>query len=262
MTTSLPPEDEVPSPADQAVTAQVTLDTQRTERLGFDEAIYSAGKSVAQLDLIAQRLRNDGQRGLFTRLDAEQHDSLTAEHRAYMDYDPVSRTGILGNGATRVRPTEQAAQHVGSTTTGPRVAVVTAGTSDVPVAREAIRTLGYYAQPCLEIYDVGVAGLWRLLERAKELRDVDVVIAVAGMDAALPSVLGGLVPGAIIAVPTSTGYGVAHDGVSALHASLASCAPGVLVVNIDNGYGAACAALRICAMQTRALAASSAPPSS
>ena len=95
-----------------------------------------------------------------------------------------------------------------------------------------------------EIYDVGVAGIWRLMERVPEIIRHPVVIAVAGMDAALVSVLGGLVPGVLIAVPTSTGYGVANRGETALHAALASCAPGVAVVNIDNGYGAACAALR------------------
>jgi hypothetical protein len=95
------------------------------------------------------------------------------------------------------------------------------------------------------IFDVGVAGLWRLLERVEQLETMDVVIAVAGMDAALVSVLGGLVPGVLIAVPTSTGYGVANKGETALRASLVSCSPGVLTVNIDNGYGAACAAMRV-----------------
>jgi NCAIR mutase (PurE)-related protein len=115
----------------------------------------------------------------------------------------------------------------------------------VPVSREAARTLAYYGVPCVEITDVGVAGLWRLMERIDELRRMQVVIAVAGMDAALPTVIGGLVASVVIGVPTSVGYGVAQGGQSALHAMLASCAPGVLVTNIDNGYGAACAAIRI-----------------
>jgi NCAIR mutase (PurE)-related protein len=106
------------------------------------------------------------------------------------------------------------------------------------VSREAARTLRYYGVPNLEITDVGVAGLWRLLDRVEEIRRMPVVIAVAGMDAALPTVLGGLVPGLVIGVPTSVGYGVAANGQSALHAMLASCTPGLAVMNIDNGYGA------------------------
>ncbi len=130
-----------------------------------------------------------------------------------------------------------------ATITG-RVAVVGAGTSDMRVCREVVRTLRYHGVAASEVYDVGVAGLWRLLERVPEIVRHPVVIAVAGMDAALVSVLGGLAPGLVIGVPTSAGYGVANHGTTALHAALASCAPGVAVVNIDNGYGAACAALR------------------
>ena len=124
-----------------------------------------------------------------------------------------------------------------------------AGSSDVPVARECLQTLAFHHEDALFVADVGVAGLHRLLARVEELRARRVVIAVAGMDAALVSVLGGLVPGLVIAVPTSVGYGASHAGQTALHASLASCASGVVVVNIDNGYGAACAALR--ALSTR-----------
>src|SRR5260221_12306633 len=112
------------------------------------------------------------------------------------------------------------------------------------ICREAVRTLRYHGIHASEIYAVGVAGLWRLLERVPEITRHKVVIAVAGMDAALISVLGGLVPGLVIGVPTSAGYGAARNGETALHAALASCAPGVPVMNIDNGYGAACAALR------------------
>jgi NCAIR mutase (PurE)-related protein len=125
------------------------------------------------------------------------------------------------------------------------VAIVAAGTSDVPVAREAERTLAYAGLASTLVADVGVAGLWRLQRRLDEIRAHPVVICAAGMDAALPSVLGGLVPGALIAVPTSVGYGVAAGGRAALDAVLASCAPGITVCNIDNGYGAACAAMRI-----------------
>jgi NCAIR mutase (PurE)-related protein len=124
---------------------------------------------------------------------------------------------------------------------------VTAGTSDLPVAREAFRTLGFYGVGAREIADVGVAGLWRILQHEQELKRYPVVIVVAGMEGALFSVVAGLVGGVVIAVPTSTGYGVARAGETALHAALASCAPGLVTVNIDNGYGAASAALRVLA---------------
>jgi NCAIR mutase (PurE)-related protein len=122
--------------------------------------------------------------------------------------------------------------------------VVTAGTSDLPVGREALRTLAFYGVGAREIADVGVAGLWRILKHEQELKRYPVVIVVAGMEGALFSVVGGLVGGVVIAVPTSTGYGAARAGETALHAALAGCAPGLVTVNIDNGYGAACAALR------------------
>ena len=208
------------------------LDASRRERTGLDEAIFCAGKSVEQIAAILAHAESEGRRLLLTRLDPADHAALPAERTAPLDYDPVSRTAILGAAQT------PAADE-------PRAGVVTAGSSDVPVAREAARTLLYDGHPCREIHDVGVAGLWRLLERVDEIRTLDVVIAVAGMEAALASVLGGLVPGAIIAVPTSTGYGVAAGGETALRALLTSCAPGITVVNIDNGYGAACAAARI-----------------
>ena len=211
---------------------EFTLDTSRRERTGLDEAIFCAGKSLAQIDAILAHAEAAGRRLLLTRLAPSDHAALPAERAAGLDYDPVSRTAILG-------PVERPAEEE------PRAGVVTAGSSDLPVAREALRTLHYDGHPCREIHDVGVAGLWRLLDRIEELRTLDVVIAVAGMEAALASVVGGLVPGAVIAVPTSTGYGVAAGGETALRAALTSCAPGIAVVNIDNGYGAACAAARI-----------------
>ena len=216
------------------------LDASRRERTGLDEAIFCAGKSVAQIEAILAHAEAGGRRLLLTRLDPADHAALPAERTAGLDYDPVSRTALLG-------PVDPPAAGE------PRAGVVTAGTSDLPVAREAARTLLYDGHPCREINDVGVAGLWRLLERLDEIRALDVVIAVAGMEAALASVLGGLVPGAIIAVPTSTGYGVAAGGETALRAALTSCAPGVTVVNIDNGYGAACAAARILNASARSL---------
>lgn len=209
---------------------EVVPDDARQARIGFDETIYCAGKSPRQLDAILARSIEASRPLLLTRLDAGMFDALVPAHRTALDYDPVSRTATLGGPAA------------GSGT--PRVAVVTAGTSDVPVAKEAVRTLAYYGEAALEVYDVGVAGLWRLLDRIEDVRAMPVVIAVAGMEASLPSVVGGQVPGLVVAVPTSNGYGVSAGGRVALDASLASCAPGLAVVNIDNGYGAACVALR------------------
>ncbi len=122
---------------------------------------------------------------------------------------------------------------------------MTGGTGDLPVALEAARTLAFHGETAERHMDVGVAGLWRLLERRGRLSTFPVIIAVAGMEGALFSVLGGLVGSVVVAVPSSTGYGVTAGGTAALHAALGSCAPGIVAVNIDNGFGAACAALRI-----------------
>lgn len=209
----------------------ILLDHDREQRLGFDEAIYAAGKSVAQLDaLVAQAVEARAHR-LFTRLDPGKFHALARPHREALDFDEVSRTAFLG----KRRPCAGPA----------RIAILTGGSSDVAVSREAVRTLEYYGQASLHIPDIGVAGLWRLLDRVGEIRPMRVVIAVAGMEGALPSVVAGLVPGVVIALPTSVGYGVAEGGRAALNSALASCAPGLLTVNIDNGYGAACAALRV-----------------
>jgi NCAIR mutase (PurE)-related protein len=209
----------------------IRMDDRREARLGFDEAIYAAGKSIEQLDALIGDAIAGGTRRLFTRMSAEQFAALAPMHREAANYDRASRTAIVGRAHPDVR-------HFG-------VAVLTGGSSDLPVAGEAVRTLEYYGHACVQVPDVGVAGLWRLLERADELRTMSVVIVAAGMEGALVSVVGGLLPAAIIALPTSVGYGVSQGGQVALHSALASCAPGVLTVNIDNGYGAACAALRI-----------------
>ena len=209
----------------------IQLDHLRESRLGFDEAVYAAGKTVAQLDALVAHALDSRERRLFTRLPQEKFDALSAAHRAALDYDVASRTAFVGE----PRP------HAGEA----RVAVITGGSSDAGVSREAKRTLEYYGQACAHMPDIGVAGLWRLLARMEELKRMRVVIVVAGMEGALPSVVAGLVPGAVIALPTSVGYGVSEGGRAALHSALASCAPGLVTVNIDNGYGAACAALRV-----------------
>lgn len=208
----------------------INLDFDRKQRLGFDEAMFCAGKTTGQIAAILGRVAERQGNMLLTRLAAEIFAELPLDLRQRLDYEALSDTAYFGH----VDPPAQ----VG------RVAVVGAGTSDMRVCREAVRTLGYHGIKASEVYDVGVAGLWRLLERVPEIARHPVVIAVAGMDAALVSVLGGLVPGLVIGVPTSVGYGIANRGETALHAALASCAPGVPVVNIDNGYGAACAAIR------------------
>ncbi|WP_231514705.1 nickel pincer cofactor biosynthesis protein LarB [Mycobacterium sp. URHB0044] len=209
---------------------EVVLDTSRERRIGFGEAVLAGTKTVEQLVEVLDQADAQGMALLLTRLELDQFNGLPGRLRGRLDYEPGSRTAYFGAGVA----------FRGSA----RVAVVTAGTSDSAVAREAVRTLAFHGLASVEISDVGVAGLWRLQQRIDEIASLPVVIAVAGMDAALPTVLGGLVPALIIAVPTSVGYGIAEGGKTALHALLASCAPGLVTVNIDNGYGAACAAMR------------------
>lgn len=211
-------------------TGEIRLDLARHARIGIDEAMFCAHKSAAQVDAVLDEVEAGGGGALLTRLEPDSEAALKPAHRARLDYDPVSRTAYFAR-----RPQADGA---------PRVGIVTAGSSDVPVAREAWRTLTWAGVAALPVFDVGVAGLWRLLERIEELRSLPVLIVAAGMDAALPSVLGGLYGGLVVAVPTSVGYGVAQGGQAALHAILASCASGLVTVNIDNGYGAAVAALR------------------
>ncbi len=211
--------------------AQIRPDRERTQRLGFDEAILCETKTDGQMQAIVDDAQDRGATLLLTRLDADRAAHLLTVYNEQLDYERLSRTAYFGT----IREPDGPA----------RVVIVSAGTSDVPVCREAVRTLHYYGVGCAELYDVGVAGLSRLLERIEEIRTFPVAIAVAGMDAALPSVLAGLIPAFVVAVPTSTGYGVADGGRTALKALLSSCAPGLVAVNIDNGYGAACAALRV-----------------
>ncbi len=172
---------------------------------------------------------------LFTRLAEDKFERLSVASRGALDFEPVSRTAVLGG--------------LPMSSGEPRVAIVAGGTSDSPVAREAARTLAFEGEDTTLVLDVGVAGLWRLTERLEEIRRHRVVIAVAGMEGALFSVLGGLVAAPVVAVPTSIGYGVGAGGRTALDAALASCASGLAVVNIDNGFGAAHAALRILAVE-------------
>ncbi len=212
----------------------------------MDEAVFAAGKSIEQLEAIFAAADRAGAALLLTRLAADRFSALHAQYRERIDYCAVSHTGIFEArpGARKVEagPRSRAALTAGA---GANVALVAGGSSDVPVLREAERTLDFHGVASRVFIDVGVAGLWRLTQQLPEIARCPVVIAVAGMEAALPTVLAGLIASSIIAVPTSVGYGVAAGGDAALRAILASCAPGLVAVNIDNGYGAACAALRV-----------------
>ncbi len=207
------------------------MDWDRIARTGTSEAVLCDGKSVRQVDAIVEHAKAGNRRLLLTRLAPAQFEALSL--RSDLDYDDVSRTAVLGPLPYPVN-------------TG-RVAIVCGGTSDVPVAREAARTLAFEGEGSAQFVDVGVAGLWRLMEHLDDIRAHRVIIAVAGMEGAIFSVLTGLVSSAVIAVPTSVGYGVAAGGHAALNSALASCASGLAVVNIDNGFGAAHVALRMLA---------------
>lgn len=205
------------------------LDVDRAARTGDPEVVFGEGKTPAQIVATLRALReaHPGRAVLATRLP-EAALAECAERLPEARLDPVGRTAVLGESRTRGR-----------------VAVVAAGTSDLPVVRECAATVGVFGAEADEIVDVGVAGLHRLLAQVDRINEADVVVAVAGMEAALPSVLGGLVGAPLIAVPTSVGYGWNLDGVTAWLATVNSCAPGVVSVNVDNGFGAGVAAARI-----------------
>ncbi len=219
------------------ISRDVLFDFDRNTRIGLPESVFCQGKSVEVLTALARKFaRGSGHPILFTRLSPEVFAAMPGDVQAGVDYHAHSRTA-WGD----IMP----ARKVG------RVAIVSAGTSDGAVAWEASRTLTYLGIEHTMFEDCGVAGLWRLTERIPQINEHDVVIVVAGMDAALASVLGGLTPKPLLAVPTSVGYGVAIGGEGALTSMLSSCAPGVSVFNIDNGYGAACAAARIVGLLCR-----------
>ena len=223
------------------MTDEVNLDIERESRTGLSEAVFSEGKSDTQLLDICDALKTHNKDMLFTRLTPPQFNLIDEAHPGFLSYDPVSRTASNLRTANAERSNRNNAPNVSPAS----VAIVSGGSSDVPIASEAKKTLEYYGVNSLMISDVGVAGLWRLTERLQDIQNHKVVICIAGMDAALPTVLGGLISSALIAVPTSVGYGMAEGGETALRSLLVSCAPGISVVNIDNGYGAACAAIRI-----------------
>lgn len=199
-------------------------DLHRGMRQGIAEVIYGAGKTPEQILKIAQNLHVHGQKSvLITRMDREAA-YLIAQSDMQFQYDALSRIGIIG---TKPEPDGRGT-----------IVVATGGTSDIPVAEEAANTAEIFGNTVIRLYDVGVAGIHRLLTHQREIQSARVIIAIAGMEGALASVIGGLAACPVIAVPTSVGYGASFGGLSALLSMLNSCASGVSVVNIDNGFGA------------------------
>lgn len=206
------------------------IDENRRQRLGFDEVIYGASKSVPLLSELLKEYTKNYENVLVTKLQKKKANALLKEFKKAF-YNVESGIFML----TPVK--------VFSKTK--KVGIISAGSSDIGVANEAYYTLAYMGVGSEIIHDVGVAGLHRLLDKLEDLRAFDVLIVVAGFEGALPTVVGGLLPQPIIAVPTSVGYGTAKKGETALNAMLTSCANGISVVNINNGYGAAMSAFRI-----------------
>ena len=210
------------------------VDTHRALRKGFPEVVYGAGKTPEQVVAIAEKIVGADSRVLVTRVTAD-HARVFRERFPDSTHHKVARALTLERTPLPKRPGV--------------IAVIAAGTSDLPVAEEAALTADFMGNEVKRIYDVGVAGLHRLLARLPEIQSANVVIVVAGMEAALPSVIGGLIGKPLIGVPTSVGYGTHFGGLTALLGMLNSCASGLTVVNIDNGFGAAYAASQINALR-------------
>lgn len=213
------------------------VDLHRGIRQGVPEVIYGAGKTAGQIAGIIKTMLGQGQqRILITRLSSESADQLSRDFSVV--YHPEARLGILGEFPR--------ADGIGN------IVIATGGTSDIPVAEEAALTAEFLGNSVVRLYDVGVAGLHRLLDRAEDIMDASVIVAIAGMEGALASVIGGLADCPVIAVPTSVGYGASFGGISALLSMLNSCSSGVSVVNIDNGFGAGYLASMINHMEAKA----------
>ena len=207
------------------------LDHHRALRSGFPEVIFGQGKTPGQVLELFTRLAQCHPQVLATRVSAEMYAQIQEKLPEAARYHPAARALWLDREPERAR--------------AKGIAVLTAGTSDIPVAEEAAITAELYGNQVERIFDVGVAGLHRLLDRLPGLLKARVLVVVAGMEGALPSVVGGLVAAPVIAVPTSVGYGASFQGLAALLGMLNSCASGIAVVNIDNGYGAGCLAAKI-----------------
>ena len=189
------------------------LDVNRQERTGLGEAVFCGGKTSGQISNILEAVMQHEKSILLTHLTQTKLEGISEKLKNKIDFDPISNTGFF----SKPHPL----------------------------------SLAFFGHRSELIHDIGVAGLWRLLERLDELAKFPIIIVAAGMDGALPTVLGGLVNSAIIAIPTSVGYGAAEGGRTALNAALSSCSSGIVVVNIDNGYGAACAAIRMLTAASR-----------
>ena len=205
------------------------IDHHRHFRKGFPEVVYSPGKTFAQIVGIVRSLQKSGQSVLVTRLDQPLYKKLK-KHFPSLHY---SKEGRIAYARKKV------SKKAGKFSEKP-IAVLTAGTSDIPVAEEAAVTLEVIGRPVERIYDCGIAALHRLFDKLKNLNEAKAIICVAGMEGALPNVVAGLVDKPVIAVPTSVGYGASFKGLSALLTMMNSCTQGIAVVNVDNGFGAAC----------------------
>lgn len=211
-------------------------DYHRPLRNGLSEVIFCEGKTDDHLMAIIRKVLETDHNILGTRVSSSQGAMISSNFKN-ADYDDLSRTFIIAN-----KPIEPIQA---------RLTICAAGTADLFVAEEARRTGQFFGLEANRIYDVGIAGMHRLMHHIDEIKTSDVIIAVAGMEGALPSLLGGLVDVPIIAVPTSVGYGTNFKGITPLFAMLNSCSEGIVVVNVDNGFGAACAALRILKKQIK-----------
>ena len=207
------------------------VDHHRSLRNGFAEVVYGKGKTAGQLVAIIQSLYKAKSDILVTKLEHNAYENIQQELPPECIYDNISLTLVLSK--------KQNKNKIG------RIIIVSAGTADMPIAEEARITSEFFGSKTEKLFDVGVAGIHRLLDKINVLREARVIIVIAGMDGALASVVGGLVSSPVIAVPTSIGYGASFNGVSALLAMLNSCSSGVATVNIDNGFGAGCIAHKI-----------------
>jgi len=209
----------------------IRFDFQRRERIGFIEAIWGEDKSIDQLERISKELLDKKEIVFITRINKEKASHLLNVYKNAKFHEQANCL-IIGENLNKL-------------STDKKVAIVAGGSSDLRVTLEAKLTLEIYGVRCKSFIDVGVAGIHRLLNQIDAIHRYDVIIVCAGMEGALATVLGGLLPQPIIAVPVSVGYGVSKNGMAALHSMLSSCSPGITVMNIDNGYGASIAALRI-----------------
>ncbi len=209
----------------------IRFDFQRRERLGLIEAIWGQDKSIDQLKRLSENVLGKNEVVFITRINSEKANNLLNLYDDARFYEEANCL-IIGENLNKLN-------------TNKKVAIISGGSSDLAVTLEAKLALEIYGVNCKSFIDVGVAGLHRLMSQLEEINKYDVLIVCAGMEGALATVVGGLLAQPIIAVPVSVGYGVSKNGITALNCMLSSCSPGIAVMNIDNGYGAAMAALRI-----------------